>query len=176
MQAGPVTTPSFSGEERSSLKEIGEKAQRALKERPAFSIRARLGLGFVVWLVLSLSIAIISTFLISRIKDKLYFTEAANNYTFEIQQARRFEKNYFLYHTNLNDALEHVHNAQLILDSEQGNIESVVGQSNFAAMAGHVERYEDLLIQLQKDAGKELDKKATDALDWLKGQISVRTN
>ncbi len=34
----------------------------------------------------------------------------------------------------------------------------------------------DLLIQLQKDAGKELDKKATDALDWLKGQISVRTN
>ena len=34
----------------------------------------------------------------------------------------------------------------------------------------------DLLIQLQNDAGKELDKKATDALDWLKGQISVRTN
>jgi signal transduction histidine kinase len=146
---GSLTASSFTEDGRSSLKEIGEKAQRALRERPRFSIRNRLGLGFLVWFVLSLGIAIISTILITRIKNKLYFTEAANNYTFEIQQARRFEKNYFLYHTNLDDALDHVHNAQRILESERDNIESVVGAGNFEAMDVHVGRYEELLIQLR---------------------------
>jgi signal transduction histidine kinase len=134
---------------RSALKEIGEKAQRALRERPNLPIRVRLSLGFLVWFVLSLVVAIISTVLISRIENKLYFTEAANEYTFEIQQARRFEKNYFLYQTNLDDALEHVRNARQILDSERDNIRSVVGEGNLEAMIGHVRRYEELLVQLR---------------------------
>lgn len=140
---------SFTEDERSSLKEIGERAQKALRERPSFSIRGRLGLGFLVWFVLSLSVTVVSTILISRIENKLYFTEAANEYTFEIQQARRFEKNYFLYRTNLDDALDHVRNAKLILESERDNIESVVGTANLEAMTRHVERYEQLLVLLR---------------------------
>ncbi len=140
---------SFTEDERSSLKEIGEEAQRALRERPEFSIPARLSLGFLVWFVLSLCVTVVSTILITRIEHKLYFTEAANEYTFEIQQARRFEKNYFLYRTNLDDALDHVRNAKLILETERDNIESVVGAANFEAMASHVERYEQLLTMLR---------------------------
>lgn len=76
--------------------------------------------------------------------------EAATNYTFEIQQARRFEKNYFLYGTNLADALEHVHNARAILDEESNNLAAAVGQSRFRTMADHLERYEELISQLEK--------------------------
>jgi len=146
---GLAAAASFTEDERSSLKEIGESAQKALRERPNFSIRARLGLGFLVWFVLSLSVTVVSTLLISRIENILYFTEAANEYTFEIQQARRFEKNYFLYRTNLEDALDHVRNAKLILESERGNIESVVGTANLDAMTRHVRRYEQLLVLLR---------------------------
>ena len=75
--------------------------------------------------------------------------EAATNYTFEIQQARRFEKNYFLYRTNLADALEHIHNARAILVKEGHNITAVVGRSDLDTMTRHVKRYEELMAQLE---------------------------
>jgi len=95
-----------------------------------------------------LGLAIVSIVIISRIKTKVVFMEAAAKYTFEIQQARRFEKNYFLYRTNLADALEHIHNARAILMEEGHNIAAVVGQSDFDTMARHLKRYEELISQL----------------------------
>ena len=41
------------------------------------------------------------------ILKKTQFLVIADRYTNEIQQARRFEKNYFLYGTNLENVLEH---------------------------------------------------------------------
>lgn len=125
-----------------------EEAQRALRERPGVSIRRQLSLGFGLWFLLTLAIALVSILIISRIRTKLVFMEATTNYTFEIQQARRFEKNYFLYRTNLDDALEHVHNARAILEKERQNIAAVVGQSGFNTMAEHLKRYEELIFQL----------------------------
>lgn len=146
----PWSQESRYGAWTSNLATQAEEAQRALRERPSVSIRARLTLGFSAWFVLSLGLVIASIVTISRIEEKLYFTEAADRYTFEVQQARRFEKNYFLYHTNLADALEHVHNAQGILDRDQDNIESVIGGSGFLGMADHLRRYEGLLTRLQE--------------------------
>ena len=131
-----------------SLEKSAEEAQRALSGRPSVSIRRRLSLGFLLWFLSTLALAIVSIVIISRIRTKLAFMEAATNYTFEIQQARRFEKNYFLYGTNLTDALEHVHNARAILEKERHNIAGVVGQSDFDTMAGHLKRYEELISQL----------------------------
>jgi signal transduction histidine kinase len=99
---------------------------------------------------LSLALAIVSIVIISRIRVTVAFMEAAGNYTFEIQQARRFEKNYFLYRTNLTDALEHVHNADAILQREGHNIAAVVGQSGFDTMVAHLKRYEQLVTQLRE--------------------------
>jgi len=131
-----------------SLEKSAEEAQRALRGRPSVSIRRRLSLGFLLWFLSTLALAIVSIVIISRIRTKLTFMEAATNYTFEIQQARRFEKNYFLYGTNLTDALEHVHNARAILEKERHNIAAVVGQSDFRTMAGHLKHYEKLISQL----------------------------
>ena len=146
-------TTGFGDEWRSTLQEIGDTAQRALRERPSISIRMRVVLGFVLWFVVSLGLAIVSIITISRIQEKLHFLQATDSYTFEIQQARRFEKNFFLYHTNLEDALEHVHNARAILRGEKDNITNVVGENEYQTMGTHLSRYEDLLLKL-KDGSK----------------------
>lgn len=134
----------------SSLDEVAREAQRALKERPSLSIRTRLSLGFLLWFILSLGIALVSIVTISQIRKKLDFMEAATNYSFEIQQARRFEKNFFLYHTNLGDALAHVHKAGRIIEEEGENMAQVAGEENFRIMKRHVERYEELLSRLDE--------------------------
>jgi signal transduction histidine kinase len=131
-----------------SINESVIAAQKALAGRPRVSIRRRLSVGFLLWFLLSLGLAIVSIVVISRIRSNLVFMEAASKYTFEIQQARRFEKNFFLYGTNLADALEHVQSARAILQRESGNIAAVVGPTDFETMAGHLRRYEELMSQL----------------------------
>jgi signal transduction histidine kinase len=132
----------------STLDAIAEEAQRGLRERPGISIRTRLTVGSVVWLVLSVAIAIFSVLTTSRIDNKLHFLEATGRYSFEIQQARRFEKNYFLYRTNLNDALEHVQKARDILRAEKHNIITAVGVKELHTISHHLTRYEQLLDSL----------------------------
>ncbi len=128
----------------------GEESVRALEARPTVSIRTRLTGGLLVWFVVSLGLAIASIVTISLIKKKLHFTEAVDSFGFEVQQARRFEKNFFLYHTNLSDALDHVRNAELALARQRENIITVIGQSDYATMGSHLTRYEELLVLLQQ--------------------------
>jgi two-component system NtrC family sensor kinase len=133
-----------------SFAERIQAAQQAIKARPSISIQRRLGIGFLLWFLFSLGLAVVSIAIVSRIRTKVVFMEAAVNYTFEIQQARRFEKNYFLYRTNLTDALEHVQNARAILEAQQDSITAVVRQSGFDTMASHLNRYQELLSRLSK--------------------------
>ncbi len=121
-----------------------------MRERPSMSIRSRVTTAFALWFILSLGITVISIFTISRIQSKLHFMQAADKYTFEVQQARRFEKNYFLYGTNLEDALEHVHKAGEILKREGENMTEIVGVSEYKTMARHLSEYEDLLSRLEE--------------------------
>lgn len=133
------------------------EAQRALKERPSFSIRSKVSLGFLLWFLLSLGITVATLVILRQVQKKLIFMESATRCTFEIQQARRFEKNYFLYGTNLDDALIHVHQAQKILGSEGEQMAAVVGAAHFQTMSRHVVRYEELLRRLKgpdPDSGK----------------------
>lgn len=137
------------------MQEQTEQAQKLLKDRPAFSIMTRLTMGFILWLFLSFGIAFVSIYITSRIEQKLYFMEASDTYSFEIQQARRFEKNFFLYHTNLEDALGHVHNARLILKKESENFLSVLGKQEFGRIKNHLIRYEEILSSLKLDFSTE---------------------
>jgi len=134
----------------SSFEENIKEAQRALEQRPAISIRRRLCLGFLLWFATSLGLAIASILIVSRIRAKVVFMEATANYTFEIQQARRYEKNYFLYGTNLADALQHIHHASAILTGERDNIIGVIEQSEFDTMTAHLKRYEELISRLME--------------------------
>jgi len=131
--------------------DFASQAQQLLKNRPSFSIMTRLSLGFVLWFVISMGIVIVSIYITSEVEKKLYFLEAADTYGFEIQQARRYEKNYFLYHTNLDDALSHVHKAGQILKKERNNFLTVLGKQEFGRIRNHLIRYEELLSGLRSD-------------------------
>ena len=131
-----------------SLDTMSEEAERALRGRPALTIRTRLMVGLVVWFVVSVGLTFVSTLLIGRVQAKLRMVDAVDRYTFEIQQARRFEKNYFLYHTNLGDALDQVQEAQRILDRERRSMATVIGEVSVEAMRERVHRYETLLSGL----------------------------
>ena len=132
----------------STLDAVAEEAQRALRERPRVSIRARLTLGLLAWFTVSVVITVVSIVLIGRIEAKLRTLEAVDRYTFEIQQARRFEKNWFLYQTNLVDALEQAHLARSILERESASMAAVIGEVSVEAMRARVQRYEALLSRL----------------------------
>jgi len=140
------SAPGLSSRELSAR---AEQAQAALEERPRVSIRARLVFGAIAWIVLTVGLASASILTVSGIEEKLKFTAAVDRYTFEIQQARRFEKNFFLYGTNLPDALDHVQNAQEILDQEHADIGSVIGKDGLQRMTEHLRRYRSLLDRLE---------------------------
>ncbi|MBI4677182.1 MAG: HAMP domain-containing histidine kinase [Elusimicrobia bacterium] len=129
-------------------------AQEALGHRPSISIRARIVLGFLSFVALSVAASAASWVIVSRVQSKLRFLDACGNYAFEIQQARRYEKNFFLYGTNLADALENIQAARQLLGRESADIVAVVGPGPFNTMVGHVGRYEELLKRLIGPQGK----------------------
>jgi two-component system NtrC family sensor kinase len=117
----------------------------ALKSRPAISIRIRLFLAFLVIFTFSAVVAIWAIYALSEIQAKILFLEAAGNYLTEIQQARRFEKNFLLYGTNLEDSLEHLQTAENILLQNQETIEKILGRNSIQGMSLQLDNYHSVL-------------------------------
>jgi two-component system NtrC family sensor kinase len=127
---------------------LQEEIQRQLEKRPRLTIRFRIALVFVVCTLFIASITIGSTLMLSHVRTKMRFLEAVDEYAFEIQEARRYEKNYFLYGTSPNDALEHVYRAQRLLDANAQGVEDIVGKAAAQRWKEALRSYEGLLEQL----------------------------
>jgi two-component system NtrC family sensor kinase len=126
-----------------------EAVESGFSGKPNLSIRTRITLGFFICFVMALGITLASLFVVYRLEDKLHFLKVADNFSFEIQQARRFEKNYFLYGTNLSDALYHVNTALTFLSTNHLNIAGVIGRKPYDTLFKHTETYRALLENLQ---------------------------
>ncbi len=126
----------------------GSNNERAARERPSISIRARLALGFLSLFLLAAAVTIAAWFMLSKLETRLRFLELADRYTMEIQQARRFEKNYFLYGTNLQDVQEHVANARRLLLSDETETIQILTAGELQRMREHLNRYETLIERL----------------------------
>jgi two-component system NtrC family sensor kinase len=120
----------------------------ALKSRPVISIRTRLFLAFLVIFSFSLIVAVWAIYALSEIQAKILFLEAAGNYLTEIQQARRFEKNFLLYGTNLEDSLEHIQNAEKILLQNRATIEKILGRNSIEGMSLQLSNYHEVLERI----------------------------
>ena len=105
-----------------------------LHKRPSISIRAKLAVSFALFFFLSFTVAVWSYLILTKFEKKIEFLEISDSYLVEIQQARRFEKNYLLYGTNLDDALSHLETAEGILDQNTKKIETILGKEHFATM------------------------------------------
>lgn len=125
-----------------------DRAKKALLERPSFSIRSRLLLGFLLFLVLYSAAEITALITLSRLDTKTRFLVIADRYTNEIQQARRYEKNYLLYHSDLRSVLDHVNAAESLMVESAPELNSVLGKENVATLDQHLARYKALIQEL----------------------------
>ncbi|MDA8140619.1 MAG: HAMP domain-containing sensor histidine kinase [Desulfobacteraceae bacterium] len=128
-------------------------AVRALRQRPRLTIRLCVALGFMGTFVLICIMTGAAMIFMSKLGAKEMFIEKAGNYTFEIQQARRFEKNFLLYGTDLADALTYVGNAKEILNTEREDFRAIIGAKAYTQMAANLDHYDALLKSLEKTAG-----------------------
>jgi len=121
----------------------------ALTSRPRLNVRHLIVSGFAICFLLAVAVDGLWIFTAFKVQEKLHFLEIADSYLFEIQQARRFEKNYFLYNTNLEDALEHMRIAHGLLMANAQQLRSVVGRRTFETMRPRSEKYLELLEYLE---------------------------
>jgi two-component system NtrC family sensor kinase len=82
---------------------------------------------------------------LSRFEAKVQFLEKLTEYSFEVQQARRFEKNFFLYGTNLQDALENVQAASDHLARNADDVRRVAGERAYRTMEENLGHYQETL-------------------------------
>ena len=125
--------------------------EKALADRPAFSIRARIVLAFVTAFLFSFGIAIATMIFISRMNTMQGFFEVAGKIVFEIQDARRYEKNFFLFNTksDLYDASSHIHGASRLISSNEKEMRSILSEKDFSTLTDNLNKYEELLHQIE---------------------------
>jgi signal transduction histidine kinase len=121
-----------------------------LHQRRSISIRTKLAISFSLFFLLSFTVTGWSYWILTKLENKIEFLEISDSYLVEIQQARRFEKNYLLYGTNLDDALEHLNIADGILTRETKKMEKIFGKNHFKTMAALMFKYHDQLLLLGK--------------------------
>ena len=134
--------------QRQEKEYLESQDNKSFLKRPSISIRTRLIIAFSLIFALSAVITIWSIITIEQIMDKIQFLKTSDNYKSEILEARRFEKNYLLYGTNLNDAQTHVHNAKSILEENSETIIKILGSSDFLKMESLLSEYQELLEKL----------------------------
>ncbi len=146
IQNAPPREPTFNSAVSNKEKglPVGSKSGR-----PLLGIRTRITLGFFICFLMALGITLISLYVVVILKDKLHFLQVADNFSVEIQQARRFEKNYFLYGTNLSETASHVNTALALLQTNALQLKGVIGNTNYEALINHTETYQRLLENLQ---------------------------
>jgi signal transduction histidine kinase len=128
---------------------IGD-ARRALLERKRFNVKTQIFIANALVFALALGVAVVLIANIYRIQRRMEFLEFANEFSIEIQQARRYEKNFFLYRTNLEDALENIRAAQVVFIANAEPFTSLLGLSQQQSVLRQLETYTDLLEELQE--------------------------
>lgn len=123
-------------------------ADRALTERPSITIRLRIGIGIAVCFLLTAGVTIAWMVSVQEIGTSQQFLERANRYSFELEQARRFEKNFLLYGTNLQDALSNVEAAHRLLVDLRAEVREVVGARSYEEIEGNLLEYSRILMTL----------------------------
>lgn len=156
-------------ESRLGLARGAEQARKALLNRPRFSLRLQIYLGSFLAFLFTLAIATALVVSFHRMEGKIRFLEIVNDYVVEVEQARRFEKNFFLYGTNINDAQENVFRAENILDRNAEELAAIMGQNWRSVMLPNLQRYQELLEKLghQGGSGQALSKPEREKLQGL---------
>ena len=127
-----------------------EAAHRALLARPRISLHLQINLAFLLIFLFVLAISVALVLNMYSVESRMRWLEIVNEFVAEIDQTRRFEKNYFLYGSNLNDAVENAFRANDLLDRNSEEIGKLLGKGGQAVVLKNIKEYEGLLQQLEK--------------------------
>jgi two-component system, NtrC family, sensor kinase len=122
-----------------------EIADRALKQRPAFSIQMQIYLSVGILLLIVLASGLTTTATMARLEREVHLFQITSGFMMETEEARRYEKNFFLHGTGLEEALEHVERARRILVQNSEGLEETAGRKAYAEMLRRLARYEAVL-------------------------------
>ena len=139
-------------------------AQYALLARHRFSLRLQIYLGFFLIFLLALGIAGVMLYTMYQLENKMQLLQVVNDYVSETDQARRQEKNYFLYGTSLNEALESVYQTKHIFESQDVEFKRILGNRTHDTIVQNMAQYQGLLeklheLELKKNDDAEYQKK-----------------
>jgi signal transduction histidine kinase len=133
-----------------------EKIKQALLERPRFSVKARLISIFLAFFLLSALTSITAMFMLSRIVIRVQYVSMTEKFADEIQEARRSEKNYFLYGSELSTVLYHFRNATTFLNQASIELGHIVGRKEINDINQYITKYQELIEELiSKDKNPE---------------------
>ncbi len=163
--------PKNDPELESPLDQEAEGTRRALIERPSLSLRMQIYLGFLVALVLAAGIAFFLINCFRQVETKVHFLEVVSDYLMEVEQARRFEKNFFLYGTNLNDALDDVFRAEQILTRNAAMLAEIMGRDWSGRMLAQLRSYQGLLEGLSALKPRDHDPELARARKELQARV-----
>ena len=124
------------------------QVERALADRPNFSIGLRIGMSMLLCFLLVAGVVSASMVFVSRVGALQEFLDKVSIYALEVEHARRYEKNYFLYGTGLEDALTQVQAAHRHLCSIKASVIETTGPQAFEKMEANLEEYDRLLEPL----------------------------
>ena len=165
MAAGPGTSLHAPEEDRLLLAE----AERALAERPNLSISLRISLSMLLCFLLVAGVVVASMVLVSHVGTLQEFLDKLSTYALEVEHARRYEKNYLLYGTGLEDAIGQVQVAHNQLRSTRASCVALVGPQAFAKMEDNLEAYGRLLERLAALSNAKpayLTERERTAIEW----------
>ncbi|MCB2225458.1 MAG: HAMP domain-containing histidine kinase [Desulfarculaceae bacterium] len=137
-------------EGRLGLARDAEQARRALLARPRFSLRLQIFLGNAIAFLVAVAVAVALVASFHRMESKTRFLEIVNDYVMQVEQARRFEKNFFLYGTNLSDAQDNVFQAEAILNRNAEELSAIMGENWRELILPNLHAYARLLERLDQ--------------------------
>ena len=147
-----------------------EKIKQALLKRPRFSVRARLISIFLAFFLLSALTTVTGMFMLSRILTRVQYVSMTDKFTDEIQEARRSEKNYFLYGSDLSTVLYHFGNATALLNQASLELGHIAGRKEIDDIHQYIIKYQELVEELiNKD--KDLEFKTSKRYETISASL-----
>jgi two-component system NtrC family sensor kinase len=134
---------------------LHDEVRQRLEQRPRLTLRLRIALVFAVSTLFVAGVTVGSVVMLSHVKSSTRFLEAMDECAYEIQEARRYEKNFFLYGTSPYDALDHIHRAHRLLRANAAAVERAIGEKEAGSWRASLERYEGLLQDLAGRTGAD---------------------
>jgi signal transduction histidine kinase len=140
----------------------------ALMHRPRLSLRLQIFLGFMVIALIAVGIAVASIIAGRTVERSVRSLEIVNEFVVEIDNARRHEKNYFLYGTDLNEAIESAGAAREILQRSEQELVRVIGDEEWQNVLDAIVDYQqllDTLLEFDQEGGATLDRTTMEAFE-----------